>query len=64
MHSDLNAESRGVMSDFATSSSVHQNRLLAALPYEDLERLRPYLVAVTLEYKTFAVQSERAFRVR
>ncbi len=51
MHSDLIAESRGLIRDSATSSSVHQNRLLASLPSEDLDRLRPYLVAVTLEYK-------------
>lgn len=33
------------------SPIVHQNRLLASLPYEEFERLRPHLIPNLLEYK-------------
>jgi CRP-like cAMP-binding protein len=38
-------------SDPGTGSAQHQNRILAALPAEEFERMRPHLTPVTLELK-------------
>jgi CRP-like cAMP-binding protein len=41
---------RGLL-DSAVSPEAHQNRLLASLPDEEYERLRPHLLPTRLEYK-------------
>jgi CRP-like cAMP-binding protein len=37
--------------NFPQSQTAHQNRLLASLPHEDYERLRPGLEPIALQYK-------------